>query len=92
MVTQVVLVMVVFYGICQGVGFLAFLEVVVLRLILMSSFRLYPHGLELAWTHDYKDIVFEFDSLSVLKFIKEEVLHTHSYVAIVDYIRPLLTD
>jgi ribonuclease HI len=35
------------------------------------------HGLELDWTHDYKDIVFEFDSLSVLKFIKEEVSHTH---------------
>lgn len=39
---QVILLMVVFYGIRQGVGFLAFLEVMVLSLILMSSFRLYP--------------------------------------------------
>jgi hypothetical protein len=91
MVTQAVLVMVVFYGIRQEVGLLAFLEVVVLRLIFNVELQAISHGLELDWTHDYKDIVFEFDSLSVLKFIKEEVSHTHSYVVIVGYSRPLLT-
>jgi len=49
------------------------------------------HDLDLTWTHGYKDIICEFDSLSIIKFIKEGVSHIHPYTAIADYIRSLLT-
>jgi len=86
-VTHIVLAMVVFLGIHQGVGFLPFSKVVVLCLILMSSFKLYlmvsRSNLD-SWL--YKDIICEFDSISVIKIIKEGVSHTHLSVAIVDHI------
>lgn len=49
------------------------------------------HGLSLAWSYGYRDVVCESDSKSALDLILGGVFHTHPYAAVIAHIRSFMS-